>query len=313
MAPPKKGKRKPGGFRRALFKLTALLLGVLLAAMAFQGNVVRVSCVELPLRDLPPAFDGVTVVYVSDIHLTSLNPLVKVSALMRQLERIQPDLLLLGGDYTGNDLVGRVASRGSAAQYGAKQSELRGLFFLSLADFEAPLGKYAVAGDMDNLLEPSATMTLEDAASLGGVTLLRDRTIRIEKGGQILTLAGVDDWRTGIQDTRTPARGVRDGDCVIVLSHSPEAIPQLSAQPGADGGRWIDAALTGHTLGGQIRIGEYEVFSPLAGDERYRAGWRLENGVKLLVSEGLCGNFLPLRFGTSPQIHVITLRRQAIE
>ena len=159
----------------------------------------------------------------------------------------------------------------------------------------------------------SATMALEDAASLGGVTLLRDSSVRVTKGGQSIALVGVDDWRTGVQNTRTPARGMRSNDCVIVISHSPEAIPQLAAQPGEDGGHWIDAALTGHTLGGQIRVGGYEVFSPLAGDERYGAGWHMENGVKRLVSEGLCGGFLPLRWGTSAEVHVITLRRQTGE
>ena len=313
MASSKKGKRKPGRFRRALLRCAALLLGLLLIAMAFQGDVIRLRCVELPLRDLPSAFDGVRIVYVSDIHITSLNSLSKVNALMRQLEQIQPDLLLLGGDYTGNDVIGRLICQSRGESFSAKQSETRALFFLSLADFEAPLGKFAVAGDMDNLLERSAAMSLEDAASLGGVTLLRDRSARVTKGGQSIVLAGADDWRTGMQDTRTPARGLRASDCVILLSHSPEAIPQLTVQPGEDGGRWIDAALTGHTLGGQIRVGGYEVFSPLAGDARYGAGWRLENGVKRLVSEGLSGSFLPLRLGTSAEVHVITLRRQTTE
>ena len=312
-AKKKKKPGKPGGLRRAALRALLLLIGALLVAMAVQGNVVRLRCVELPLRDLPEAFDGVKIVFVSDIHLTALNPLAKVNAVMRELEKIQPDLLLLGGDYTGNDVIGRLVSEGRGELFGAKQSETRGLFFLSLADFPAPLGKFAVAGDMDNLLERSATMALEDAASLGGVTLLRDSSVRVTKGGQSIALVGVDDWRTGVQNTRTPARGMRSNDCVIVISHSPEAIPQLAAQPGEDGGRWIDAALTGHTLGGQIRVGGYEVFSPLAGDERYGAGWHMENGVKRLVSEGLCGGFLPLRWGTGAEVHVITLRRQTGE
>ncbi|MBO4885662.1 MAG: hypothetical protein J5602_10155, partial [Clostridia bacterium] len=73
MASSKKGKRKPGRFRRALLRCAALLLGLLLIAMAFQGDVIRLRCVELPLRDLPSAFDGVRIVYVSDIHITALN------------------------------------------------------------------------------------------------------------------------------------------------------------------------------------------------------------------------------------------------
>ena len=281
--------------------------------MIVQGNVIAVRCVELPLRDLPPAFEGTTLVYLSDLHMTTLSPPGKMAALMKQLEKIQPDLLILGGDYTGNDILGELAVRNSREIYGSKQAEMREFFFLSLADFEAPLGKFAVAGDMDNLLERSAQTSLADAAAMGGVKLLRDETARIEKDGQTLALTGVDEWRTGIQDTRTPARGLRSGDCVILVCHNPEALPQLAAQPGEDGAQWIDAALTGHTLGGQIKIGGRELFNPLAGDERYSAGWHMESGVKLLISEGLCGSFLPLRLGTRSEIHVITLRRQTSE
>ena len=306
-------KKDQGKPKRRALKFVALLAALLVLYMAVRGSVVRVSCVDLPLRDLPPAFDGTKIVFVSDIHLTTLNPLAKTAAMMRQLEKIQPDLLLLGGDYTGTDLVGRLLCHGSNEAYAARQAETRALFFIALADFPAKLGKFAVAGDMDKLVGSGSGMSLEDAASLGGVTLLRDQTALIQRGGQTLSIVGVDDWRTGMQDTHTPARGQRSRDCVIVLSHTPEALPQLADQPGADGGQWIDAALTGHTLGGQIKIGKRELFNPLAQEERYSAGWHMENGVKLLVSQGLSGTFLPLRLGTSAEVHVITLRRQTNE
>ena len=233
--------------------------------------------------------------------------------MMRQLERIHPDLLLLGGDYTGSDLIGRMIAQSTGELYGARQAETRDQFFRSLAGFEAPLGKFAVPGDMDNALERSAQTSLADAAALGGVKLLRDEWTRVEINGQSIVLAGVDDWRTGIQDTRSPSRGLKGSDCVILMSHNPEAIFQLTGQPGEDGRPWIDAALSGHTLGGLIKLGGYEVFSLLASDERYRSGWQIADGAKILISEGLSGGFLPLRLGTCPQVHVITLRRQTNE
>ena len=306
----KKGKKKERSFSRLFVRFVLLLIVALLCVMIAEGSVVRVVSVELPLRDLPAAFDGIRIVYLSDIHLTALNPLSKVKALMKRLEVIQPDLLILGGDYTGNDVVGRMISQGSGDLYGARQIRDRDMLFFALADFPAPLGKYAVAGDMDNVLERSAQMSLADAADLGGVKLLRDEWVRVTKDGQSIVLSGADDWRTGIQDVQTPARGLRGSDCVILITHNPEAVFQLAAQPGADGGRWIDAALAGHTVGGQVRFGDYEVFSPLASDKRYNAGWHIDNGTKLLISEGLSGDFLPLRLGTDAQVHVITLRRQ---
>ena len=307
---PKKTERKASRFAlRGVF----LAILILLAAMFFQGSVVQVVRVDLPLRDLPPAFDGVKIVFVSDIHITCLHSLEKVKALMRQIEVIQPDLLLLGGDFTGNDIVGRMIAQRSGDLYGARQIRDRDMFFFALADFETTLGKFAVPGDMDNALERSAQMSLSDATSLGGVRLLRDDWTRVTKDGQSIALCGADDWRTGLQDTRGPARGLRSSDCVILISHNPEAVFQLASQPGEDGGAWIDAALCGHTLGGQIKFGEYEVFNPLPREKKYHSGWQIENGTKILISEGLSGGFLPLRLGTSPQIHVITLRRQTTD
>ena len=308
----KKRKTQRTGGRAARFLLRGLLLvlvALFLAAIA-QGSVVQVAFVDLPLRDLPQAFDGVKIVYVSDLHITFLNPLAKVNAMMSRLQAIQPDLLILGGDITGNDVIGRMIAQGSGDLYGARQVRDRDMLFFALAGFEAPLGKFAVPGDMDNALERSAQMSLSDATDLGGVKLLRDEWTRVVKDGQSIVICGADDWRTGIQDTRTPARGLRGSDCVILVTHNPEAVFQLASQPGEDGGHWIDAALSGHTLGGQLKLGDYEVFSPLTGDEKYHSGWQIQDGAKILISEGLSGDFLPLRLGTGAQVHVITLRRQ---
>ena len=137
---------------RRLFRFILFCLAALVFFMAAQADLVRVLRVELPLPDLPGAFEGTRIVYVSDIHLTTLNTQRKVNALFDQLAQIKPDILLLGGDYTGDDLIGRLMA-GSNGEYIAKTTEARDLFFLSLADFDAPLGKFAVPGDMDNLLE----------------------------------------------------------------------------------------------------------------------------------------------------------------
>ena len=313
MAGRKKRKDKKAARRSAGRVLAALLLtatALLLAAMTIWGGFVTLECTDLPLRDLPSAFDGVRIVYISDIHLTTFNSLSKVKSLFRRLEKLKPDLLLLGGDYTGNDLIRLASTIGDAAAYDAAMVDLRDLFFLSLAEFEAPLGKFAVAGDMDNLLERSAGTSLEDAAALGGVTLLRDEAARVVKDGQTLTIVGVDDWRTGLQDARTPAAGLAADDCVIVLSHTPEALPQLNGQIALGGGLWMDAALTGHTLGGQIKLGDRELFNPLSSDERYLSGWHMENSTKTLISTGLSGATFTFRLGCTAQVHLIALRTQ---
>ncbi len=158
------------------------------------------------------------------------------------------------------------------------------------------------------MLDRDGGGSLAAVMASGGVTLLRDQAIRLEKDGASLVILGVDDWTTGMQDVRTPPSLVDASDCVILLSHNPEAIPTLNTQP-ASGGAWIDLALTGHTHGGGVCLFGRELFNPLADDERYTAGWHRENSAKVLISTGIGNTFLPLRLNARPQAYLITLTR----
>ena len=80
----------------------------------------------------------------------------------------------------------------------------------------------------------------------------------------------------------------------------------LNNQPASDG-IWIDAAFTGHTHGGGIAVGGIPLFNPLGRDERYQSGWHLENSAKVLISNGVGNDLLPLRLNASPEAHLITL------
>lgn len=290
-----------------LGRIAVFLAVVVIGWMVMEGSTVHIMSARLPLKQLPANFAGTRILYLSDVHLNSLNSVGKVNSLMAELERLEPDLLLLGGDYTSFDPLMRVSAffRRESSPY-AVEAEMRDLFFLKLADFDAPLGKYAVAGEHDNLLERLSGYSLKEAAALGGVTLLRNEVVRIERDGQTLTLVGVDDWSTGLQDTRTPASLVSAKECVILLSHNPEAIISLNNQPASDG-MWIDAALTGHTHGGGISPFGSEWFNPLGRHERFRVGWHRENIAKVLISSGVGNDFLPLRLGAAPEVHLIEL------
>lgn len=296
-------------FKTLLLRAGIVLIALLIIWMVIEGSTVRLKSATLPLRDLPAAFEGTRVLYLSDLHINSLNSVEKVDSMLDELKKLNPDLLLLGGDYSNFDPVMRI-SAGNSGKSGvyALETELRDLFFLSLSEFDPPLGKYGVVGEHDNLLERNAGTSLADAMRLGEVTLLRDEAARIYQDGDCLTLVGVDDWTTGLQDTRTVSEMVSAQECVILLSHNPEAILQLNNRPAADG-LWIDAAFAGHTHGGGVNLFGAELFNSLGREERFHAGWHKENYAKVLISRGIGNDFLPLRLNAAPEAHLITLTR----
>lgn len=312
MAASKKKRPAESASKKLLRKLTrsfGVLAALLIVWMLIEGSAVRLKSASLAVDDLPASFEGTRILYLSDLHINSLNSVEKVSALLDELSVLKPDLLLLGGDYTNFDPILRI-SAGSSGKTGAYavETEYRDLFFLGLSDFDAPLGKFGVAGEHDNLLERSAGSSLEDAMQLGGVTLLRDDAVRIYKGDSCITLVGADDWNTGLQDTRTIAAQVSSKECVILLCHNPEAIPLLNNQPAADG-IWMDAALSGHTHGGGVNLFGIELFNALGANDRFHAGWHVENSAKVLISRGVGNVFFPMRLNAAPEAHLITLTR----
>ena len=73
--------------------------------MHISASVVHVQYAQVYLQDLPAAFEGTKLLFVSDIHLMGVNTPQRAAKLMESLAQLQPDLLLLGGDYTSQSLL----------------------------------------------------------------------------------------------------------------------------------------------------------------------------------------------------------------
>jgi len=302
--PQRKGKGRL--WRAVAISLLAVLL--LIGYMALEADVVRVEYADVHLSDLPEAFNGARVLYLSDLHVCNLCPPEKAAALINQLQALKPDLLLMGGDYSSLDIVdyARALTGGAPLSESKRQlSARRDRFFLLIRGFQAPMGKYLVPGNHDYELEG-----LDGAAALGDLTLLKNTGKVLARGGQRLILAGLDDWRSGEQDIEKISSQVRGGDCVILLSHNPDALPSVVSQPSPDDAPWADLVLSGHTHGGQIAPFGKGLFSSSIYGDRYRSGWYEDGGSLLLVSNGVGGYMAPVRLGAPPQAHLITLYKK---
>lgn len=294
--------------RRAIKSIALAMVGLFLAVCAYmlmEARMVHLEYADVQLGDLPRAFDGVKLLYVSDLHVDSLNQPERVYALMQTFQKLEPDLLLLGGDYSSFGLANEarlMLHLDKQSQLKKRETALRDRFFSKLKDFKAPLGKYAVAGNHDNW-----TDGLAQSLALGDVELLRNQVVTIQKDGASLVLAGLDDWVTGARRVGQIAGQVRAEDCVIVMSHNPDALPVLSDQPGMGSARWADLMLSGHTHGGQVRPFGRTLLIPSSYGDRYRTGWISESGTQLLVSNGVGTTGFPIRLGAPAQAHLITL------
>ena len=300
--PKKSQKPKKGCGRRrialAAVLLVALLLGGLYGWMALQARITHVRKAVVYLEDLPQAMDGTTLLYVSDLNIRGAGDARRTQRLMNKLNELQPDVLLLGGDYCG----GKILDGHPDADEGGQAAALA--FLRSLSSFNAPLGKYAVAGEQDQVLSG-----LKEALFDGGVTLLDDGCATIEKSGGQLVLAGLSD----VSEKRTPYSeigGYFDGsECVIALTHNPSGYIGVRVAEARSGGAWADLVLAGHTLGGQIRAFGRTIYTLPEAEARCLGGWYYVGDLPMLVSQGVGCSGVLLRLGTQSEVWLLTLRR----
>lgn len=294
-------KRRRIGRRAALAGLLccALALGGLLGYMGVQARAVHLCSADVYLADLPAGLDGVTLLLVSDLNIRNGADAARCRSIFSKLRALQPDVLLLGGDYSARTL-GEVLNGAPETQ--AKAAALD--FLSGLASFQAPLGKFAVLGERDG-----DEAALRTALAAGGVELLADECAVIARGGGEMVIAGLTDTSRQLTPYSQIGRYFTGDECVVALAHNPTAYVGVRVAEAKNGGAWADLVLSGHTLGGQICAFGRTLHTLPEAEARCLAGWFYTDDLPLLVSRGLGCDGAMLRLGAQSEVWLLTLRR----
>lgn len=262
-----------------------LIAAVLLAVgwcywQATRDPLVRQTRIALP--DWPAGTPPVRVVLMSDLHVAGPDmPPERLARIIGQVNALRPDLVLIAGDLVSDKAL-------STRHYRADQA------VAPLRAVRAPLGTLAVLGNHDHWRDAGA---FRRALPRVGVTLLDNRAV--VRGP--LAIAGIDDAFTHHAD---PARAFASwrglAGARVVLSHSPDVVPDLPERVGL--------VMAGHTHCGQIRlplIGRISTASRYG--ERFACGLIDDHGQRVIVTAGLGTSIVPLRLGVPPDLWLITL------
>ncbi len=230
--------------------------------------------ITLPGRG--PSLAGLKIAFLTDLHAgCSLGPSA-LEGIFREVERREPDLVLMGGDLAN--------------------TREREVLFLEkgISLLSPPLGVFAVPGNHD-YFEGKGIGRWRSWLEGMGVRVLVNEAERVSLGGDGLWIAGVDDLTEGRPDLPGALEPVRSGEPVILLSHHPDFFFEAAAAG-------VDLTLSGHTHGGQIAPLRF-----MMGHTKfeYWEGWFEEEGARLLVSRGVGCTLLPLRVGAPPEIPVL--------
>ena len=302
--------------RRYFFKTATAAAGAapFLGAMygfAAERLNYRVYRVEIPISNLPAAFDGMTIAQLSDIHMSGYMPRAQVRRAVDMANDLGADLAVVTGDF--------ITGAGDPLEECIE--EIRRL--------SAPLGIYGCNGNHE--IYADAEDRAQDLFTEQGMKLLRHENALITFRGAQLNLIGVDYQRERAPGGRKVSSLIGIEPLIrkdipnILLSHNPNSFNR-AAELG------VELSLAGHTHGGQIQVeildhrlsparfitdyvaGLYmrPLFTPAktVASQKFLHATTLQGPHSAIyVNRGLGTVGAPVRLGVPPEISLLTLRR----
>ena len=276
----KKAKRR----KRRLATVFLLLLIILIALFYDSNTRLQIDEYTIENGKLPNGFEGFKIVQLSDLHTTRFGE--GNSRLIDAVRTQSPDIIAVTGD-----LIDGERDEEYIRELMGALTKISPVYYVS-GNHEWASGW---TGDIFSILEDC------------GVYVLRNEFVLLERDGDSIVLAGVDD-PNGPFDMKTQEELVAEireayGDAyVLMLAHRNDELDTW-AKLG------VDVVLCGHAHGGLIRLPFTDglVAPGMEFFPTYTSGIYRQGGTQMLVSRGLGNSRGTLRLFNNPEIVVAVL------
>lgn len=246
-----------------------------------QATKLALEHIHLQFEDLPIGLEGLKVIQLSDLHLTGQIRIEYFQEIVRRVNELDPDLVLITGDLIDeshclewiDSVFGQLASK---------------------------YGVFYIFGNHDLRIkdETQFRKQLSDA----GIQHVGGAWTVVEIGESKIALTGNElPWFDGAETlSDSPEENV---DFKILLSHSPDQYEWAESFQ-------FDWMLAGHTHGGQI---QFPLIGPIVAPSKFgvefASGSFDIDGMLMHVSRGISGDEA-IRILCPPEVGVFTLTRK---
>lgn len=263
----------------ALIRLALRCLGLYRRGLR-NAAAIQICHNDVVIPHLPEAFDGFTLLQLSDLHLDMDDSYP--TALIERLQQVDYDVCVMTGDFR-------------AKTYGDFDAAIEALDKVR-PHLRSPV--YTILGNHDSIRMVPAIEAL-------GITALLNEAVALERDGALIHLAGIDDPHYyQVDNFDKTATHIPPDEVAILLSHSPETY-QRAAHTN------FDLMLSGHTHGGQICLpGGLMLMTNADCPRRFcRGAWRY-HAMQGYTSTGSGASVVGVRFNCPPEITLHHLRIQ---
>ncbi len=248
----------------------------------------RRKTVAIPLQT------SLRIAVVSDFHVGVYHKKRFVEKIVRHINALTPDLILLPGDFLDDeesDIADLSPLKNLRAKYGV---------FATTGNHDA--GAYMSHFRSIPYFKKDRTEDIKTLLTSFGIIFLRNDTHTLQINGETLIVAGTDDPFMRSFDPAKTFRSIPPHAPVILLSHVPDIILEQES-------RRAHLIVSGHTHGGQIRlpiIGVMYKIPDKIGKHFDRGIFKITKTCTLAITEGVGVTGVRARLFCPPEILLIT-------
>ena len=286
--------------------ISAVTIALLTLAYSYfiEPNRLVVAEEEIAVKDWNPAFDGLRIALISDIHGGSNGAsAANIRRVVETTNAQNPDLVVILGDFVSQ----------STTRQPIRERPLR-MPIREVADnlsgLSAKHGVYVVLGNHDGWYGDEEIAT---ELRRVGYHVLQNEIAFIRQNGASFRLLGLkdhlklDSWISFDNTVRSVVNSYPKEGQIVVLEHSPDILYILNYWKHLNPD--LKLMLAGHTHGGQVWLPILGApFVPSSVGQRYTRGHVKEEGVDMFVTSGVGTSILPFRFMVPPEVAIVTIR-----
>ena len=260
-----------------LLLLAGIICVVIITMIFGHINAIspRIKRLDLAVHKHAGDLRNLHIAMISDIHMGTVVGPRRLSAIVKKVNALSPDIILIAGDAVDEDLAPVIRHNLGA----------------NLEKFKAPLGVFAITGNHEYIGGAEAATSY---LSKHGITLLRDSVVLVNKSFYLAGREDRDKERFSGEKRKTVDALLKDLDHklpIILLDHQPFNL-DAAEKAGAD------LQLSGHTHHGQLWPANYIT------NAIYEVSWGylLKGNTHFYVSSGIGSWGPPVRTGNRPEI-----------
>lgn len=248
---------------------------------AVYEGVSRVKVYDFTHRDVPAAFEGFRIAFISDLHYKSLLKEKGLNDLVRLLIAQRADVLLIGGDFhEGCQYVPPVMA--------------------ALAKVKTPMGTYVVLGNNDY---EACYDDIVKEIDRHGMHLLEHKVDTLKRDGAQILIAGVRNPFDLAKNAKSPTLDLSPDDFVILMTHTPDYAEDVPITN-------TDLVLAGHTHGGQVTLFGYAPIVPSHYGQRFLKGLRYNSKyTPMIITNGIGTSNKNVRLFAPAEVVMIVLHQ----